>query len=580
MQKISLILSLILIISLSSFSVNSSICLTSKNGMVSSASIYASEIGAQILENGGNAIDAAVAVSLALGVAEPYASGIGGEGYAIISLANGKDYFLDFKSVAPEMANYDYIKSLGIDSLSEIKYTAKAAMVPGVLAGIEKALEIGGTLPLSKLIEPSISLAKNGFIVNKTFSKTTGDKYELLLENAEDFLNDYLVWEEGEVFTNPALAETYEEISKNGIKSFYTGKIAESIENIMKETDGFIRKKDLGNYKAIYGNPLSGTYRGYEIVAPQQPVSGAEIISIMNILENFNICSFSEYDPLLIHIIYQSIMLESIDSYHFLGDPYFNNLPTKGWISKEYAKSRLKYINFDSFITTEEYKKMTGNPGSYAENESYTDVALNKANGFSEEYLENESHHSTTHFSIVDKFGNAVSWTQTLSSFFGCGTYVDGFFLNNEIWNFSIDKDIENTWVIEPGKRPATTIAPIIVKKDCKVKYVIGTPGGERIVPTVIQILVDLIDFGKTVEQAVTSPKFSSFIGYDTVNFESSFPEKTVKYLEKCLGYPVNIKDYPDLYFGGPNIISIDKDFNITGMGSVRRNGFSAAPIF
>ncbi len=565
-------------LSMTFFCVVSSVSLYSDKGIVASANEYASEIGAYILEKGGNAIDAAVAVSLALGVAEPYASGIGGEGYAIITLADGRNYFLDFKSEAPLLATLDNIKKLGVNSLEELRYTPKAAMVPGVAAGIDAALKIGGSMPLSELIKPSIDLARDGFIVNDTFSKTVGDKYELLLETASDFLNEYLVWETGEIFTNEELAETYEEISENGIMSFYSGEIAESIIESMEEFDGFIRKEDLADYDVKYGSPLIGTYRDYQIIAPQQPVSGAEIISIMNILENFNLSDFDEYDPLLIHLMYQSIMLESIDSHHYLGDPYFSELPTNGWISKEYAKSRLGFINFDSFVPTEEYLNMMGNPWNYDSNEKYVEVILNPNQNGNGKI--NESHGSTTHFSIVDRYGNAVSWTQTLSSFFGCGVYVDGFFLNNEIWNFTIDENSPNTWMIEPGKRPATTIAPIIIKKDGNVRFVLGTPGGERIVPTVVQMIVDMIDLGKDVEQTVRSPKFSAFIGYDVMHMETGFPPDTVSYLEKILNYRIQMHDYPDLYFGGPNIIEIDDAGIMHSMGSIRRNGSSAAPEY
>ncbi len=549
----------------------------SSDGMVAAANAYAAEIGAEILEKGGNALDAAIAVSFALGVVEPYASGLGGEGYAVITMANGEKHAVDFKSMAPGGVTYDLLEELET-SISDIRYTPKGALVPGVPAGIQKVYDLGATLPLEELIAPAIELAREGFVVNETFAKVTSDKYEALLNSAPEFLNDMLAWETGDVYKNEALAETMEMIAENGIKCFYEGQIAEDIAQYMEENDGFITKEDLENYVAYVKKPVQGTYRGYDVIVPGPPVSGPQLIAILNMLENYNLGLMGWDDPLAIHIIQQTLVLEDVDRRYFISDPDYYDLPVEGFMSKEYARRRIMKIDLNQAIDPDTYWDHGGNPTPFEEGKSFEDVLIEEgAKEAAAELVNVKESPSTTHFSILDKEGNAVAWTQTNSSFFGTTSFVNGFFMNNEIGNFAStyrDWDVIN---LEPGMRPRTTICPTIIEKDGEVRFIIGTPGGGRIVSTITNLIVDLIDFEMPVDKAIAKPKFVGYVWYDKIRMEKGLPEKTLEALE-ALGHELRLYEYPDLYFGGPNLISVGQDGMMIGAGSIRRNGAASAP--
>src|SRR6056297_661 len=558
------------------FSAVTSQTVASSLGMVAAANPYAAEVGAEILEKGGNAIDAAIAVSFALGVVEPYASGLGGEGYAVVTLADGEKFAVDFKSMAPQIATYEKLEELGTN-ISGVRYTPMGALVPGVPAGIQKMLENGASMSLEELIQPAIDLAREGFIVNETFAGVTSDNYEKLLENAPEFLNEMLLWEAGDLFVNEPLAQTLELIKENGIDCFYNGRIANAIAAYMEANDGFITKEDMENYIAYVTEPVHGTYRGYDVYAPGPPVSGPQLIAILNVLENFNLGLMGPYDPLAVHIIQQTLVLEDVDRRNYISDPAFYDLPVKGFMSKDYARLRAMSLDLSQAMDPDTYWDYAGDAYPFEEGMTYEEVILSMEKEAAMAIPENYESPSTTHFSIVDKYGNAVAWTQTLSSFFGTGSYIDGFFMNNEMGNFASsyrDWDIIN---LEPGLRPRTTICPTVIEKDGKVKFVIGTPGGGRIISTVTQLIVNLIDFGMPIDEAVKMPKFVGYTFYKDDRMESGFPESTVQVLE-AMGHDVTLYDYPNLYFGGPNIIAVEDDGMMIGVGSVRRDGAASAP--
>jgi len=570
------------------FAAYSAPVVASSKGVVASANSYASEIGAQVLEMGGNAVDAAVAISLALGVAEPYASGLGGEGYCVITLANGEKYAIDFRSKSPSATTYEQLEK-DFATLSSriqedeagnkyypIRYNAKGACVPGVLAGIEAALDLAGTMDFSDLIEPSILLAENGMVVNETFAGVVSDAYDKVLNNAPNFLNDGFAWETGDIFTNSDLAETYKHLQKTGPSDFYDGELAEKIDAFMKEKNGYITKEDLANYEAIVREPLEGTYRGYDLYVPYPPVSGPQVIAVLNMLENYNLSNFTWDDPLAVHIIQQALVLEDVDRRYFISDPDFYDLPTEGFISKEYAKTRIMNIDLSKAIDPDTYYDYIGNAEDYVDGESYVDVMLSEAEKAALQADDIYEHPSTTHFSVVDQWGNAVAWTQTISSFFGTSEYMDGFFFNNEMYNFSSDKS--SILALEPNMRPRTTICPTVVQKDGNVRWVIGTPGGGRIVSTIIQLLVDVIDFNMSIDEAVATPKFVGYSSYSDLRIEGGYPSSTLAFLSDILGHDISEYGYPDLFFGGPNIISVAEDGMAVGAGSIRRNGAAAAP--
>ena len=558
------------------FAVTVAPTLQSKQGMVAAAHPLAAQAGAEILEMGGNAVDAAIAVSLALGVVEPYASGLGGEGYMVAVMADGREVAIDFRSTAPALANYENLGKAG--ELSDIRYTPKGYCVAGVPAGIGKALEFA-SLPLEVLAEPAIRLAEDGFEVNETFSTVNMDRWEILLENAPGFLNDDMPWAVGETFRNPALAKTLKIITKKGVDAFYNGELAVNLDRFMQENDGWARKSDLQNYRALTKTPIKGSYRGYEISVPGSPVGGPRILATLNILEHFNLAIMSWDDPLAIHIMQEAMILTSLDQRRWLGDPETNDyIPEKGYVSKDYARQRMMLIDLSKASDPELwYSERVGDPGPYENGANYIDVMLEAAQKAVIEGETQDTPPSTTHFSVVDKTGNAVSWTQTISSFFGTGNMVDGYFLNNELGNFKSSPVKDSPINLEPGRRPRTTIAPLVVKKDGKVRWVIGSPGGGRIGSTIIEILVNLIDFDMSLENAIRAPKFAGYDSYKEIQLEDDFPARTIQLLQE-MGHEVKRYEHPDLFFGGPNVIAVGEDGVLTGVGSIRRLGGAAAP--
>ena len=272
--------------------------LQSKEGMVTAAHPLAAAAGAEILEKGGNAVDAAITVSLALGVVEPYASGLGGEGYMVAVMADGREIAIDFRSTAPAMANYKNLNKAG--DLGKVRYTPKGYCVAGVPAGIGKALELAN-LPLSVLAAPAIRLAEESFEVTETFSKVNMDRWEILSEKTPGFLDDGMPWAVGATFRNPALAKTLRIIAKKGVDTFYKGELANNLDRFMRKNDGWTRKSDLKAYRALSKEPINGSYRGYDLSVPGSPVGGPRILATLNILEHFNLAIMSWDDPLAIH---------------------------------------------------------------------------------------------------------------------------------------------------------------------------------------------------------------------------------------------------------------------------------------
>jgi gamma-glutamyltranspeptidase/glutathione hydrolase len=550
--------------------------LKSKQGMVTAANPLAARAGAEILEKGGNAVDAAIAVGFAIGVVAPYASGLGGEGYMVAVMADGREIAIDFRSTAPAMATYENLDKAG--NLQDIKYSPKGYCVAGMPAGVAKALKFA-SLPLSELLAPAIRLAEEGFEINETFSKINMDAWEILSESAPEFLDDGMPWAAGAMYRNPALAKTLKIIAENGIDSFYNGELADNLDRFMRDNEGWARKSDLQAYRAHVKKPIKGSYRGYEIFAPGSPVGGPRVLATLNILEYFNMPLLDWDDPVAIHIMQEAMILTSLDQRRWLGDPETNAyIPETGYVSKDYAKQRMLQIDLSKASDPELwYSNQVGDPGPYEQGGKFIDVMLEAQEKAKIESSATEVPPSTTHFSVVDKAGNAVAWTQTISSFFGTGNMVDGYFLNNELGNFKSQPVEDSPINLEPGRRPRTTIAPMVVKKDGQLRWVIGSPGGGRIGSTVIEILVNLIDFDMSLEQAIKAPKFSGYDVYKAIHLEDDFPPKTIQFLEN-MGHKVKKYAYPDLYFGGPNAIAVDEDGVMTGVGSVRRLGGAAAP--
>jgi gamma-glutamyltranspeptidase/glutathione hydrolase len=463
------------------------------NGVVSSADVLASEIGIKILKDGGNAVDAAVGVGFALAVVYPQAGNIGGGGFFVIHLAEGRDIAIDFRETAPLKASRDmYLDSTGnvIENLSTTGNLAAA--VPGSVAGLLYALEKYGTMKRQDVMKYAIRLAEEGFQVSERLANSINsykDDFEMFPGTMKIFGKKF---QEGDTLIQSDLAGTLKEISGKGRDGFYKGRVADLIVGEMNKTGGLISYEDLKNYKPKEREIISGTYRGYKIITMPPPSSGGVcLIYLLNILEKFNLGEYNLYSAENIHIMTEAMRRVYADRSEHLGDPDFYKVPTDILISKEFADK--SFADFDTTKATpsDELKPMK---------------IINEGS-------------NTTHYSIADKYGNLVSVTTTINDTYGNKVVVEGagFFLNNEMDDLSIKPGVPNIFgllgneanAIEPGKRPLSSMTPTIVfAQDGKPFIVLGSPGGGKIITTVLHTIVRIIDFGMELEDAVDFPRF------------------------------------------------------------------------
>jgi gamma-glutamyltranspeptidase/glutathione hydrolase len=479
-----------------------------KNGMVVSASKLASQVGVDILKKGGNAIDAAVAVGFALAVTYPAAGNLGGGGFMVIHLKNGKNTTIDFREKAPLAAKEDmYLDSAGNFNPKLSQFGVTSSGVPGSVAGLIYALENYGTMSLRDVIQPAIDLAINGFELDYRMTQSLKfengyfNKYE---SSKKVFTKNGMPYIEGDTLIQSDLGNTLRLIQNKGINGFYEGKIAHLIVRQVKADGGMITLEDLKHYKPVERDPIRTDYRGYDVITMGPPSGGGvTLIQMLNILENhkFKLDEWgsSEYYNLLA----ETMKYVFADRAKYLGDPEFYKVPLKWLLSKEYAKEI--YSKFkDSAVPS---KKIF--PGK---------APLTKE---SEE---------TTHYSIVDKEGNAVSTTTTINSSYGSKIVVEGagFLLNNEMDDFSSKPGVPNQFgligseanKIEPGKRMLSSMTPTIVLDNNKPFLVLGSPGGSTISTTVLQVILNVIEFGMTIQEAVDKPRIHHQWLPDKIDYE------------------------------------------------------------
>jgi len=480
----------------------------SKNGMVVSASTIASKVGIQILKDGGNAVDAGVAVGFALAVTYPFAGNIGGGGFMVLHLKDGKNTTIDFREKAPLSAHKNmYLNEQGdyVPALSQNGVTS--AGVPGSVAGLIFALKKYGTLPLSKVIQPAIDLAKNGWVLDdrstESFKKTL-PKFLLYPSTAKIFSKNGKAFDEGDVFIQKDLAWTLEQIKKEGKDGFYKGKVAELLVKQITSDGGYITLRDLEKYKPVEREPIFGTYRGYKIVSMPPPSSGGvALVELLNILENFTFKKNDWGSSTYINRLVETMKYVYADRTYHLGDEDFYPVPRKKLLSKKYAKTIFNKLTTIAKPSTE---ISTGIP------------------------IENKESMETTHYSIYDKEGNAVSVTTTLNSGFGSKIVVEraGFLLNNEMDDFSAKPGEPNQFgllgseanKIEPEKRMLSSMTPTIVLKNNKPFMIIGSPGGSTIITTVLQVILNVVDFKMNIQEAVNAPRFHHQWFPDKIFFE------------------------------------------------------------
>lgn len=467
---------------------------TSESGMVVTSQHLASEVGVRILQQGGNAVDAAVAVGYVLAVTNPCCGNIGGGGFATLHLADGRDLFINFREKAPLAATETmYLDAKGevVPDLSLKGYLAVG--VPGSVLGLDTMLEKFGTLPRAVVMAPAIKLADEGFILNQGDADILAASTKHFVDQpnvAATFLNGGKPWKAGEVFVQKNLAKTLKLIAEQGPDAFYKGSIADAIVAASSANGGVLSKKDFTDYTVTETPPVKCNYRGYELISSPPPSSGGTAVcEILNIVEGYPIAELGFHSAASIHFMTEAMRHTFVDRNFQLGDPDFVKNPLERLLSESYAGEIRSKIDPAKASSSKDVQ-----PG----------IAPHEGT-------------ETTHYSIVDPAGNAVAVTYTINALFGAKVIAGdtGFFLNDEMDDFTVKPGVANlfglvqgkTNVIAPGKRPLSSMSPTIVTKDGKTFMVLGSPGGSRIITIAVQTILNVVDHGMNIQEAVNAPR-------------------------------------------------------------------------
>lgn len=529
-------------------------------GMVVSQNQRASDIGAQVLRDGGNAVDAAVATAFALAVLLPRAGNIGGDGYMLLHLAGeNRSVAIDYRSMAPAAATLE--RFIGADGGIEGETAGwKAAGVPGTVAGLALAHRRHGRLPWARLLQPAIELADNGVVLSRDEAFALDWGRERLARSpagAGVFLHpDGSALRAGERLRQADLAWSLRLIARDGEDAFYRGPIAQRLVAAMQRHGGLIAEDDLARYRALERTPLRTTYRGLEVVSmPPSSGGGASVLEMLNLLEHEDLAAHGAGSAAALHAMAEAIKLAWADRARHAGVPAFVNAPVAGLVSKAYADVRWRQFSPDRVLDATALA--AGDP------------------------LPHESP-QTTHFSVVDADGNAVSNTFTLGSDFGAGVMAEGtgFLLGNLIGNFSLraqlaarkepGRAVANA--LQPGRRPVSSMSPTLVLRDGKAWLVTGSPGGNTIPGTVMQTIVDVVDFGMNIAEAAHRPRIHQDMGTGMLQIEPGFSPDTLRLL-RGLGHRIE----SDETIGSTQTLLVDEDGGVQGAADPRRPGAGAA---
>ena len=470
---------------------------TSTKAMATASKYEVSQVGAEIMEKGGNAIDAAVAMGFALGVCEPFTSGLGGGGIATIHTAEGENFFIDFREVAPAAATLDLYVNEDGSSNGATKEGGLASGVPGEVAGMLYMLEHYGTMSREEVLEPAIRMATEGFVVTQYAANAISDAYDKAVkfpEMQEVYWNESdLPYEAGDVITNPGLAKALQKIADEGADGFYKGEVAQALVDTLAKYGGVMTMEDLANYEVLVHEPVTGTYRGYQIISSPPPSSGGtHLIEILNILENYDVASMEINSPEYIHLFTEAFKLAFADRAEYMADTAFAEVPLVGLTDKDYAAERAALIDLN---VAQEFTP--GDPNIY-------------------------EHTDTTHYSVADAEGNCVAITKTINYYFGSGVMVDGygFMMNNQMDDFSSDAESVNK--VEPGKKPLSSMSPtVVLNEDGSPYMVLGTPGGTRIFSSIAQVISRVIDSGLSLHDAICVPKIWNTSSQNKLDYET-----------------------------------------------------------
>ena len=506
-----------------------------QHAMVVSVHHLAADAGVEIMREGGNAIDAAVATGFALAVVHPAAGNIGGGGFMLIRLHTGKATFIDYREKAPLAATADmYLDAKGnvVPDLSTVGY--KSVGVPGSVAGMAYAERKYGRLDLKRVMQPALRLARNGFVLSTEEAEELHEKtLTEFPESRRIFQRDGNYYRPGEFFRQPELARTLERIADNP-DGFYHGDLAREIAKAVRKGGGLVTERDLAAYEVKEREPVVGAYKDYTIISSPPPSSGGvALIEALNILEGYNLSRLGDRTPAEMHLVVEAYRRAYMDRGDYLGDPDFVKIPVEQLLDKKYAAAWRTGIEADQATPSASLRR----PAGFLPPPPKVDP-------------KSAEHVNTTHYSVVDADGNAVSVTTTLNNSFGSAATVEGlgFLLNDEMDDFAAKQGVPNLYgliqgpanAIAPGKRPLSSMTPTIVLKDGKLRMVLGSPGGSRIPTTVANIFLSAADEDLNIQQADDAPRFHHQYLPDVLFLEPGFPDATIAGLE-ALGYKLNV---------------------------------------
>ena len=513
-----------------------------KNGMVVSAKHEASKVGIDILKKGGNAFDAMVATDLALAVVYPNAGNLGGGGFMVYRLSDGKNGSLDFREKAPINSVSDMYLDSNNDVIKGLSQNGALAIgVPGTIAGLFEIHKKFGSLPIKELFKPAIDLANNGYRLTSKQVNTINNYKDLIIE-----LNDSIplfnkVFKEDDLFINKSLGNTLSLISKKGVDEFYRGEIAKKLSSYIIKKGGIITQEDFALYKPVWRETLELKYKDLNIISMGPPSSGGIVLGqILKMIENYNLIELGHNSEEYVQLLVEAEKISFADRSRYLGDPDFNYIPTNELLDSDYLKSRFNSFSFDSIQSSESI-----DPGN---------ILINESN-------------ETTHYSIVDKFGNAVSVTTTLNGNYGSKLIPSklGFFLNNEMDDFSIKPGSPNMYgliggktnSIEPEKRMLSSMTPSIIESNGKLSMVLGSPGGPTIITSVLQTVLNFYEFGFDMQKSVDASRFHHTWLPDKIFYEKNILSNKIKDSLLKKGYIFN-PNYSVI--GRVDAIHIDKN--------------------
>lgn len=531
-----------------------------KHGMVVSAKEEASQIGLSILKKGGNAFDAMIATELALAVAYPNAGNIGGGGFMVYRLANGEKGALDYREKAPSKAHRDmYLDANGKVIPDKSTLGALAIGVPGTIDALFEVHKKFGKLPIAELFQPAIDLARNGVVITPLQADFYMGKNIAEIKKANNYTTIFENgWKAGERFKYEELAQTLERIRDNGRAEFYEGETAKRIVDYVQELGGILSLEDLKNYYSQWRTPITFNYKNYTISSMPLPSSGGICIAqILKSVEPYKIGQYAHNGEQYVQLLVEAERRAYADRAYFLGDPDFVKVPTETLLSPDYLKERMRSFSWDRASKSSE-------------------IAHGKVVGYESD--------ETTHYSIVDSEGNAVAVTTTLNTNYGSKVYVKGggFFLNNQMDDFSIKPGEPNTYglvgseknAIAPNKRMLSSMSPTIVEENGKLRMVIGTPGGSTIITSVLQCMLNVFEYGMTMQESVSKPRFHHQWLPDDVMFEPKGFDPAVIAKLKAKGYVPKEENF--VIIGRVDAILVEKDGTLEGGADPRGDDVAA----